>query len=127
MAPMRQVIHVPGMDHAAPISQAVKMGNMIFTSAVSGRDTETGKLGDGPAEQAELAFKNLRKILAAAGAGPEHVAHVTVFLQDSAHRDAVNKPWLEMFPDENDRRARHAITAELRGGMLVQLEVIAVV
>jgi hypothetical protein len=31
-----------------------------------------------------------------------------------------------MFPNEEDRPARHAITAELRGGMLFQLEIIAV-
>jgi 2-iminobutanoate/2-iminopropanoate deaminase len=47
-------------------------------------------------------------------------------LKDLSYRDAVNKPWLEMFPDENDRPARHATQADLPGGMLVQLEIIAV-
>jgi 2-iminobutanoate/2-iminopropanoate deaminase len=49
-------------------------------------------------------------------------------MKDSAQRDAVNKPWLAMFPDENDRPARHAIEYDaFPPGVLVQLEIIAVV
>ena len=48
-------------------------------------------------------------------------------MQDRSQRDAVNRPWLKMFPDEEDRPARHAI--EYQGftpGILVQLEIVAV-
>jgi hypothetical protein len=31
-----------------------------------------------------------------------------------------------MFPDEHDRPARHAVKAELRGEMLFQIQIIAV-
>ncbi|HZU06294.1 MAG TPA: RidA family protein [Chloroflexota bacterium] len=126
MAARRQVIEVAGLEHGAPIPVAVRIGNLLFTSAINGRDPTTGQLADGAAAQAALAFQNLRRVLEAAGATTDDVAHVTVFLKDNSYRDAINGPWLEMFPDPKNRPARHAVTADLRGGMLIQLEVIAV-
>jgi hypothetical protein len=38
----------------------------------------------------------------------------------------VNKYWLELYPDEHDRPARHALNITLNNNMLVQLEVFAV-
>jgi 2-iminobutanoate/2-iminopropanoate deaminase len=51
---------------------------------------------------------------------------VTLYLSDEKYRDAVNKAWLEMFPDAHNRPARHAMKAEMRSGVLFQVEVIAV-
>ena len=48
-------------------------------------------------------------------------------MKDRSQREAVNAPWLEMFPDEDDRPARHAIEYDaFPPGILVQLEVVAV-
>ena len=55
------------------------------------------------------------------------MAKLTVFLSDDANRAHVNTEWLKMFPDPDDRPARHAVRTDLRRGMLVQLEFIAVV
>jgi 2-iminobutanoate/2-iminopropanoate deaminase len=71
-------------------------------------------------------FKNLRTLLEAAGASPADVAHMKVYVKDYAYRDAVNQEWLRMFPDEHDRPARHTMLWDLRGGMLVQCEILAV-
>jgi 2-iminobutanoate/2-iminopropanoate deaminase len=125
--PRRRVLGVPGIEHQNPIPQAVVVGGIVFTSAIFGEDPETGEIPPDPAPQAELAFAHLRTILAQAGAGPEAVGRLTVFLQDDAHREHVNVEWLKMFPDENDRPARHTVRTDLRRGMLVQLEAIAVV
>lgn len=127
MAKKRQVLEIPGIRHGAPIPMGVRIGNMIFSSGIMGRDPKTGELGKTAEEQAELAFQNLRTLLELGGATPDDLAHVTVFVKDHSYREAINKPWLEMFPDPDDRPARHAILADLPGGMLVQLEVIAVV
>ncbi len=61
-----------------------------------------------------------------AGGSPDNIAHMTVLMKDEKYRDNVNTEWLKMFPNEDDRPARHALKAELRGGMLFQIEVIAV-
>jgi 2-iminobutanoate/2-iminopropanoate deaminase len=76
--------------------------------------------------QAANCFRNLESVLAAAGLAMEHVVKVTVYLSDELHRTAVNGPWLTHFPDAEHRPARHALVMPLRGGMLVQIEALAV-
>jgi len=49
-----------------------------------------------------------------------------VYLKEEKYRDSVNKAWVKMFPDEHDRPARHALKVDLRGEVLFQIEVIAV-
>jgi 2-iminobutanoate/2-iminopropanoate deaminase len=122
----RKSIHIEGMEHGAPIPNGVAIGNMIFSSAISGKDAQTGVLSTEPDEQAEAMFRNLRLFMQKAGGTPDNIAHMTVFLKEEKYRDSVNKAWLGMFPDEHDRPARHALKAELRGQLLFQIEVIAV-
>ena len=122
----RKNIHIEGMEHGAPIPNGTVIGNMIFSSAISGKDAKTGVLSQDPDEQAEAMFRNLRLFLGQAGGAPDNVAHMTVYLKDEKYRDSVNKAWLKMFPDEHDRPARHALKAELRGQLLFQIEIIAV-
>ena len=127
MAAKRQVLEIPGLPRGQPFSHGVKIGNMIFTSGIDPIDPKTGKAGEGIERQAELVFQNLRTVLEAGGATPSNVAQVTVYMQDTGQRQAVNKQWLEMFPDEHDRPTRKAIQFDFgSGGILVQLQVIAV-
>ena len=39
----RKSIHIKGMEHGAPIPNGVVIGNMIFSSAISGKDAKTGE------------------------------------------------------------------------------------
>lgn len=122
----RKNIHVKGMEHGAPIPNGAVLGNMIFSSAISGKDAKTGILSPDPDEQAAAMFRNLELFLESAGASPDNVGYMKVYLREEKHRDAVNKAWLKMYPDEHDRPARHATKVELRGDNLFQIEVIAV-
>jgi enamine deaminase RidA (YjgF/YER057c/UK114 family) len=122
----RKGIHIEGMEHGAPIPNGTVIGNMVFSSAISGKDAKTGLLSPDPDEQAEAMFRNLRLFMEKAGGTPDNIAHMTVFLKEEKLRDSVNKAWLKMFPDEHDRPARHALKADLRGQFLFQIEVIAV-
>jgi len=122
----RKSIHIKGMEHGAPIPNGVVIDNMIFSSAISGKDAKTGVLSPDPDEQAEAMFRNLRLFMETAGGAPENIAYMKVYLKEEKLRDSVNKAWLKMFPDEHDRPARHAIKTELRGDNLFQIEVVAV-
>jgi 2-iminobutanoate/2-iminopropanoate deaminase len=122
----RKSLHIKGMEHGAPIPNGVVIGNMVFSSAISGKDAETGLLSDDPDEQAEAMFRNLRRFMESAGGTPDNIAHVKVYLKEEKYRDNVNGPWVKMFPDEHDRPARHALKVDLRGKVLFQIEVIAV-
>jgi enamine deaminase RidA (YjgF/YER057c/UK114 family) len=119
-------VEIPGLSHGAPIPMGVKIGGMVFSSAISGRDPESGELPDDPDRQAEQLFRNLSTFMKNAGGTPDNIAHMTVFLKDEKHRESINKEWLKMFPDEKDRPARHAVTTDVRGKVLFQIEIIAV-
>ena len=121
-------IEVPGVTHGnVPIPMGARVGNMIFSSGIAGKDPATGKLAPDAAGQARFAFANLRTLLENGGAQLADVGHVTVFVKDDSVRDAVNAEWIQCFPDPHDRPARHTLVYELRSGMLLQLEAIAVV
>ncbi len=125
--PHRQSLEVPGVTHNAPIPMGARVGNMVFSSGIMGKDPATNELPPEPARQAFFAFKNMQAMLELAGASMADVGHLTVFITDNALRDHVNKQWFEYFPNEHDRPARHTIVQpNLPGGMLVQLEIIAV-
>ena len=62
-----------------------------------------------------------------AGGTTDNIGRMTVYLKEERYRESINKEWLKMFPDESDRPARHAIRADVRGEMLFQIELIAVV
>jgi 2-iminobutanoate/2-iminopropanoate deaminase len=104
-----------------------RVGNTIFTSGVAGKLPATNKLVDGAEAQAYQAFENLKTVLANGGATLAHVGLISALVADEAARDALNKAWVDAFPDANDRPARHTTVQPLRGGMLVQIQAIAVV
>lgn len=121
-------LEVPGLSHgAAPIPMGARVGNMLFSSGISGREPGTGRLPETAAEQAAFAFANMRALLAEGGASLADVGRMTVYIRDNAAREAINAEWLAAFPDPHDRPARHILTYDLPGGMLLQLEIIAVI
>jgi len=121
-------LEVPGVTHGtAPIPMGARVGNMIFSSGIMGKDPATDKLPPDAASQAKFMFENLRTLLTNGGATLEDVGHVTAFVKDNEQRAALNAEWLKCFPDPHDRPARHTQVADLQGGMLMQIEVIAVV
>lgn len=127
MANPPRSIDVPGASHKAPIPAAARVGNLLCTSAVSGKDPATGQLPPDAADQARLAFANLRAVLQAGGASLDQVVKFSVTLHQDSVRDAINAEWLAAFPDPQDRPARHITVHPLQHGMLLQLEVMAVI
>lgn len=124
----KRSLEVEGVTHGtAPIPMGARVGNMIFSSGISGKDPASDTLPeDGPA-QSKFMFQNLRTLLANGGATLEDVAHVTAFVKNNDQRTALNAEWLKCFPDPHDRPARHTQVADLQGGLLMQIEIIAVV
>jgi 2-iminobutanoate/2-iminopropanoate deaminase len=72
-------------------------------------------------------FANLRTLLANGGATLKHVVHVKAYIKDNMYRDALNEEWLKCFLTRHDRPARHTMVSDLPGGMLMQIEIVAVV
>jgi len=122
----RRSIEVAGIGHNAPIPMGSRVGSVVFSSGIMGADPDSGQLPEDGREQVRLVFRNLRAFLEAAGVTDDDVVRMTVYLRDDGLRTAVNDEWLAMFPDPESRPARHTVVHELRGGMQVQLEVVAV-
>ena len=119
-------IEVAGIGHNAPIPLGARVGALLCSSGIAGKDPATGKLSEDPARQVAQAFANLDAFLAAGGATLAHLAKLTLYASDPAQvRDAVNAEWLARFPDPQDRPARHLLTYALQHGMVVQLEALA--
>lgn len=124
----KRSLEVAGVSHGgAPIPMGARVSNMIFSSGIMGKDPATDTLPMDGAQQVKFAFQNMRALLAAGGASIDHLARMTVFIKDESVRAAINEEWVKCFPDPHDRPARHTLIYDLRGGMLLQLEIIAVV
>lgn len=121
-------LEVEGVSHVnAPIPMGACVGNMIFSSGIMGKDPTTNTLPPDASSQAKFAFQNMKALLEAGNATLDHIAKMTVFIKDESARPAINEEWLRYFPDPHDRPARHVLTYDLKGGMLLQLEVVAVI
>ena len=128
MAGKGRSIHIDGLRHGAPIPMGARVGNMIFSSGIIGADPSTGEVPEDLESQCVFAFANMKTMVENAGGTVQNIGSIKVYMKDRSQREAVNRPWLEMFPDEDDRPARHAMEyGAFPPGVLVQLEVIAVV
>jgi 2-iminobutanoate/2-iminopropanoate deaminase len=122
----RRSIEVPGLGHGSPIPAASVVGNLLVSGGISPLDPDTGATPDGTEEQVAVAFANVRRVLAAAGGTVGDIVKCTVFVQDKAIRPVVDKYWVEMFPDQASRPARHMLSTDLPRAWQLQLEIMAV-
>ena len=122
----RRSLELEKARHSAPIPMGARVGNMIFSSGIMGQDPATGDLPEDPRLQAKFCFENMKAMLEQGGGTMADVGRITVFIKDNVMRAHVNEFWFEHFPVENERPARHTLVYDLPAGMLVQLEVIAV-
>lgn len=123
----KRSISIPGFGHRAPIPGAARVGNLLFSSAISGIDPETGQPADSAARQVELVFTHLQSLVDTAGTSLAHIGKMAIYVRDNTIRDLINEAWLTHFPNPDDRPARHIQLAELPGPLHLQIEVIAII
>jgi len=106
-----------------PYSQAVQIGNMVYTSGQLGMNT-AGELAPTVEEQTKKALENAKAILEEAGTDMSKVIKTLVFLSDMENFGAMNGVYQEFF--SGDYPARSAVeVARLPKDALVEIEVIA--
>lgn len=108
-----------------PYSQAIRVGEFIFTAGQVALDPATGEMvGHDVAEQTEQVLKNLSAVLAAAGSSLDKVIKTTVFLQSMGDFAAMNAVYARHFPEPFPSRSTVEVGALPKGG-LVEIECIA--
>lgn len=106
--PKRESVDFPGFSHSNPIPNASRIGNIMMSSVIAGRDPATGEMPEELAAQIVNLFAHIRAALEAAGGSPDDILKITFWARDPATgRAALNEEWVKMFPDENSRPARH--------------------
>lgn len=125
--PKRQSVDFAGFKHANPIPNASRIGNLVMSSVLSGRDPESGEMPAGLAPQIANNFKHLRAAMVAVGGTPDDIVKVTFWVKDPATgRGALNDEWVRMFPEAASRPARHTLLLDPGSAALVTCDFVAV-
>jgi 2-iminobutanoate/2-iminopropanoate deaminase len=109
-------------------SQAIRTGDLVFLTAQTGRDPNTGKLVEGLEEQTRQMLANVEAILNAAGCTPADIVKVTLLMADIKDFKAIDLLYSAWLPGLGVTAlpARTAFAAlSLPAGALVMLDVIA--
>ena len=109
-----------------PYSQAVVVGNLIFTSGQIPLNPETSALeGENITDQTHMVCKNLEAVLSAAGSSLQNAVKTVCFLADMADFAAFNKVYEQYF---TEKPARSCVAVKtLPKNVLCEVELIAVV
>jgi 2-iminobutanoate/2-iminopropanoate deaminase len=111
-----------------PYSQAIRIGDMLYTSGQVGLDPETGAMVEGGiTAQTTRVFDNLRAVLTEAGLDMDDVVKTTVFLRNMSDFAAMNDVYRQYLAPEGvvpPARSTVAVVG-LPKDALVEIEVIA--
>lgn len=124
----KEIIHTSQAPKAVgPYSQAVRVGELLFTAGQVAIDPSTSQfMGGDVASQTRQVLNNLGAVLEAAGSDFSQVIKTTVFLTSMAHYGAVNEVYAQYFGEGKPARSAVAV-AELPLGALVEIECVALV
>ena len=108
-----------------PYSQAIRVGNLVYTSGQIPIDPATGAFVEGGIrEQTRQSLTNVRAILAEAGLAMSDVVKTTVFMADMNDFAEMNAVYAEFFAEPYPARSAVAVKT-LPKGALVEIEVVA--
>ena len=111
-----------------PYTQAIRVGDMLFSSGQVALDPATGAMvAGGIVEQTTRVLENLKAVMAAAGLDLLHVVKTTVYLKNMNDFAAMNEVYGRYFaPEGVVPPARSTVeVARLPKDALVEIEVIA--
>jgi len=122
----KKIISTPKAPAAiGPYSQAIKIGNFLYTSGQISLDAETMEMVTGSIEiETEKVLQNLEAILMEDGLSLNHVIKTTVYLSDLGDFSKMNQVYENFFSDNKPARACVQVAA-LPKGAKVEIDAIA--
>jgi enamine deaminase RidA (YjgF/YER057c/UK114 family) len=112
-----------------PYSHGIKVGNTLYVAGQVALDEELRIVGPGDAEaQARQTWRNIEKVVEAAGGKVTDVVRVTTYVADLADVEAIHRVRHEFFPD-GDYPVATVVQAAKLGlpGLLLETEAFAVI
>ncbi|KAL1407537.1 hypothetical protein Q8F55_006970 [Vanrija albida] len=107
-------------------SQAVRAGNMLYTSGSVGMTPEGQMVQGTVADRTRQVIANLEAILKASGMGLENVVKANIYLSHlSRDFDAVNEVYKELMPEPKPARTCVGVAELPAGGTDVEIEFVA--
>ena len=89
---------------AAPLSQATKLGNLVFVAGNTGRHPTNGEAGKDIKEQTRYALERIRLILEAAGSSMDNVLTNTCYVTNRDDLPGFNEVYAEFFTHDRPSR-----------------------
>ncbi len=109
-----------------PYSQAIRVGDFLYTSGQIALDPQSGEFLSGEIEQeTERTIENISAILKAGGLSLDNVIKTTVYLTDLSHFARMNHIYEKYFSGNKPARACVQVAA-LPKGAKVEIEAIAI-
>lgn len=109
-----------------PYSPAVVLDRLVFVSGQGATDPATGRLaGPDIARQTEQVFRNISRILEAAGTDLQHVLRCGVFLTDIGEFAAMNVVYGRVFGEHRPARTTVQVAALPDPALRVEIDCIA--
>jgi 2-iminobutanoate/2-iminopropanoate deaminase len=126
MALPSEVVDSSRVPRIGPYSQAVRVGDLVYTAGQPGIDPTTGNVAGASFEaQARQAFANLQAVLEDAGSSLGRIIKVTCFVADPNGFAVLNALFAEFFPVAPPVRSTPLV--QLPRGLLFSIDAIAVV
>ena len=107
-----------------PYSQAIQVGELVYTSGQLPVNPETGAISEDVKEQAKQSLENVKAILEEAGTSMDKVFKTTVFIKEMNDFAAINEVYGEFFAEPFPARSCVEV-ARLPKDAKVEIEVIA--
>lgn len=108
-----------------PYSQAMKVGDLVFTSGQIPLKPVSGELVTGPVEdQTRQALENLKAVLEASGTSLKNVIKTTVFIKDMKDFAVINRVYGEYFTAPYPARSCVEVAA-LPRDVKIEIEAVA--
>jgi 2-iminobutanoate/2-iminopropanoate deaminase len=92
------------LSGSAPLSQATKLGNLVFVAGNTGRHPTDGTVGKGIKEQTRYALERISLILEAAGSSIDNVLTNTCYVSNRDDLAGFNDVYAEFFTQDRPSR-----------------------
>ena len=113
-------------DDKIPMSQGVKVGNLVYISGQIALDPDGKVVGEGDMRaQSQRVYENIEAILKKAGGSFENIVKVTAYLTDMSRYLQYNEVRAKAFKNYRPASTTVEVTGLAFKGLLVEVEAIA--